>query len=111
MAEYIEREALRERMESVDWYHAGESGVLVHGATSDMESYLPTKEVYRAICEAPAADVVEVKHGRWEFDGSDFADIWKCSACGEDWYFEYDPRDAETPVKFCPNCGARMDGE
>lgn len=59
----------------------------------------------------PAADVVEVKHGRWEFDGSDFADIWKCTACGVDWFFEYDPRSAETRVNYCPECGARMDGE
>ena len=49
--------------------------------------------------------------GRWVFDGSDFADIWKCTACGEDWYFEYDPRDAETLVNYCPNCGAKMDLE
>jgi DNA-directed RNA polymerase subunit RPC12/RpoP len=60
---------------------------------------------------ATTVDAVPVVHGRWEFDGSDFADIWKCSACGKDWYFEYDPRDAETPVKFCPDCGARMDGD
>ena len=55
-----------------------------------------------------AADVVPVVHGRWEFDGSDWSDIWKCSACGDEWFFEYDPRDEETLVKYCPNCGAHM---
>lgn len=57
---YIERETFRDRMESVDWYHVNDNGVLIHGATSEMESYLPTKEVYRVIDEAPTADVVEV---------------------------------------------------
>lgn len=63
-----------------------------------------------ALGNAPTVDAVPVVHGRWEFDGSDWSDIWKCSACGDEWFFEYDPRDAETLVKFCPNCGARMDG-
>ena len=62
------------------------------------------------IALAPTVDAVPVVHGRWEFDGSDFADIWKCTACGDDWFFEYDPRDNETRVNYCPNCGARMDG-
>ena len=52
-----------------------------------------------------------VVHGRWKFNGSDFADIWKCTACGDDWFFEYDPRDNETCINYCPNCGARMDGD
>lgn len=65
----------------------------------------------------PAADVVEVRHGRWvpgreisrtmlidETIAIEYED-WHCSECGvvvEDW--EY-PR-----YKFCPHCGAKMDG-
>lgn len=69
------------------------------------------RRIMNHIGKLPAADVEPVVHGRWKFDGSDFADIWKCTACGDDWYFEYDPRDDETRVNYCPNCGARMDGE
>ena len=98
MAEYIEREALLKRI--------GEEYDLNYG-----EILTDPSDFADMVDFAPAADVAPVVHGRWEFDGSDFADIWKCSACSEDWYFEYDPRDAETLVKFCPNCGARMDGE
>ena len=91
MAEYIEREAL---IAEYDRVHVGTAG----GAR-------------KLMVDAPSADVVPVVRGHWEFDGSDWSDIWKCSACGDEWFFEYDPRDAETLVKFCPNCGARMDGE
>lgn len=54
------------------------------------------------IVESPAADVVEVKRGRWEHEGGDWSDIWMCTACGESWFFEYNP------TAFCPNCGADM---
>ena len=45
----------------------------------------------------PAADVVEQKHGKWE---SVDDVIWLCSNC------HY----AHGRSNFCPNCGARMDG-
>ena len=48
----------------------------------------------------PAADAVEVVHGRWIWDKR-FAD-YVCSEC-HNW-------DLKTP-NYCPNCGARMDGE
>lgn len=43
-------------------------------------------------------DVAPVKHGRWD---SDMSGAW-CSVCGEYSEGEY---------SYCPNCGARMDGE
>lgn len=51
---------------------------------------------------APAADVVEVKHGEWSFVGSDrWNDCFQCSACG---------KMAMDDSNYCPNCGAKMDG-
>ena len=49
----------------------------------------------------PAADVVEVKRGRWEVvdKGHGFSD-WKCSVCGGSGRGDY---------LICPWCGARMD--
>lgn len=99
MIEYIEREALVKEFER---FGLGEHS-LIERVFAD--------GVYAVIENAPAADVAPVVHGRWEHDGGDFSDIWKCTACGEDWFFEYDPTDADTPVKYCPDCGARMDGE
>ena len=57
----------------------------------------------------PAADVAEVRHGRWEdphWRNSDFA--CNCSACGvEAIHREY--RWHERGIyPICPNCGARM---
>ena len=46
----------------------------------------------------PIADVAPVRHGRWDFDMSG---AW-CSVCGE-----Y----SEGRYCYCPNCGAKMDGE
>lgn len=108
MDEYIKREAVQDRMESVDWYHVNDSGELIHGATSDMDSYLPTKEVYRVIDEVPAAEVAPVVHGRWEWkNGKPF-----CSVCKEQAEPRHHFEDGTVEeYDYCPNCGARMDGE
>ena len=51
------------------------------------------------------ADVVEVRHG--EYHNARFTDgvfyQEQCSICGE-WTYDYDKN-------YCPNCGAKMDGE
>ena len=58
----------------------------------------------------PAADVAEVKHGRWEdgkrmgLDGT-FHWFRQCSECLYE--REDDNEDKDTP--YCPNCGSRMD--
>ena len=52
---------------------------------------------------APTVDAEPVMRGCWE---SDQAELWECSLCGksvlekEGWL-----------GKYCPHCGARMDGE
>lgn len=55
----------------------------------------------------PAADVVEVRHGRWIPKNSDGS--WRvdtCSVCGKDThYVRYAPA-----YDYCPNCGAKLDG-
>lgn len=57
--------------------------------------------VLRQIQQIPAADVVEVVHGRW-VDAHKGLSSCKCTVCGAVY---------ETETKYCPNCGARMDGE
>lgn len=62
-----------------------------------------------ALAEAvPAADVQEVRHGRWkeEFDGIDT--IYECSVCGEP-FVTLDGTPADNLWNYCPNCGSRMD--
>lgn len=61
----------------------------------------------RSINRIPAADVVEVRHGEWEpiMQELNYYDTCKCSVCGT----VIDVSEAH--YKFCPNCGAKMDGE
>lgn len=57
----------------------------------------PVTKLKRAIRRLPSADVAQVRHGRWD---SDMSGAW-CSVCGE-----Y----SEGEWNYCPNCGAKMDG-
>ena len=85
MAEYIDREAL---IAEYDRVHKGEAG----GAR-------------KLMVDAPAADVAEVRHGRWvkiQFAGEPTTFGYRCSECilTNDIYTSY-----------CPWCGAKMDGK
>ena len=67
------------------------------------------------LADAPTVDAVPVRHGRWvdkqlikSFKHTNIP-VVECSACGIDFcdiinnhYFMYN---------YCPNCGAKMDGE
>lgn len=61
--------------------------------------------------DTPAADVAPVVHGRWirfkETDPETGYIHMKCSACSAYWS---DPSHADH-FRYCPNCGAKMDGE
>ena len=65
-------------------------------------------EIINLIDEAPTVDAVEVVHGRWEqvyHDGSWRVD--RCSICHRRMHYV----DYDQPYAYCPNCGAKMDGE
>lgn len=64
----------------------------------------------------PTADVVEVRHGEWELHGNDddLGSTYWCSHCRyqvDEELFYPNGYAEEKPYKFCPNCGAKMDGE
>lgn len=52
-------------------------------------------------------DVQRVKRGRWIMH-SDYPDKIICSRCNSDCDAYFCERDS---MKYCPNCGARMDGD
>ena len=68
----------------------------------DRQHQGPPGGARKIIAEAPAADVVEVRHGRWEHLNWGF-EYDRCSVCG------YEHRYAEQ-FACCPSCGAKMDG-
>ena len=76
------------------------------------------RDVIKYIKEQPTVDAVEVVHGRWEpdlhhLDGQPYKDEWygyilKCSACGGTMMGD---GDLVCRDNYCPNCGAKMDGD
>lgn len=98
MAEYIDREALMNQIKEI---HCAEcdnyNGLRCRACwVDDTLDYIDSE---------PAADVAPVRHGRWGTH-SDRPDSLICSVCkcGFDMW-KHDPHN------YCPNCGAKMDGE
>ena len=67
------------------------------------------RKALRCISEAPTADVVKVKHGEWFLLDECANEGVYCSVCRKKVYrAEY--ANQKIKSKFCPNCGAKMDG-
>lgn len=97
MNEYIDRTALKKRFQKrlirlEKYVHSEFTKGLFYGCGTDMS----------LIDEFPAADVVEVRHGRWIFEPGK---IPYCSECKE--YSD----DGDKGAAICPWCGTRMDKE
>lgn len=97
MAEYIDREAL---VAKFDRMGLGEHS-FIEKVFSD--------GVRTIIAEMPAADVVPVVHGRWEYNAQTIhtQSLMRCSICG---WWTLDPS-VDGAYHYCPNCGAKMDLE
>ena len=89
MAEYISKQAFKEKYLCCGW--------LPEMSEEEFNSF-------------PAADVVEVRHGRWgEYESfllTSSLNGHPCSECGMHFSTLAIP-----VMKYCPNCGARMDKE
>ena len=61
----------------------------------------------------PTVDAVEVAHGEWEITEDDYLSLveMKCSVCGESYGFEWFEDIQPKSYHYCPNCGAKMDGD
>lgn len=89
MAEYIDREAANLALaeQGFDWDKAKQ-----------------------ALASVPAADVVPVVHGRWDERKEH---IYLANGACKEWInFYCSECDApnSSPIDYCPNCGAKMDG-
>lgn len=55
--------------------------------------------------DAPTAEAVKVKRGKWEYIGTDKqGNVFRCSNCALRIGLDYE-------TNYCPNCGAKMDLE
>lgn len=96
MAEYIEREA---RLKEID------KAFEEYGQNGDILKLF--SECRASILFAPAADVVEVRHGEWAGDA--FCDVLTCKECSYEHALYVLGKLSAT--NYCPNCGAKMDGK
>ena len=96
MDEYIEREAAVKMAESYGLQNGSSLGM--HSGIADY--------IAEAISIIPAADVALVRHGRWIERGYVCGENeYQCSQCKEtEW------RTSASRLKYCPFCGAKMDG-
>ena len=79
-----------------------------------MAPVMRVSRLFDKLAKVPAADVAEVAYGQWEGEGDGYADgeivldVWHCSQCG---YCIDDGTDnPDCLPKYCPGCGAKMDG-
>ena len=98
MSEYIKRENAEREVEDIR--NANE-------LFGDAAAIGTANQILSRLKHIRAADVVEVRNGYWK-DGDEPIIPYEghydgnCSICGE-W--------SEYLTDYCPNCGARMDGE
>lgn len=102
MKEYIEREAVLNRLEqSMRWCENElEIGEFKRGCMASLRDEIGNIKHSEVI---PSADVEEVRHGEWEYYTIGVTSYRECSVCGEN-----SPSGFKSP--YCPNCGAKMDG-
>ena len=87
MYEYIERKAIRDALYDAD-------AITMSGV--------------KILNQFPVADVAPVQHGRW-IDKGEYAVCTECGGRSSTQYDSVEPIPLMT--QFCPNCGAKMDGE
>ena len=62
-----------------------------------------------SVVRSAIVDAVEVVHGEWVIERSPVEAEFKCSEC-DYLYIDADSY-AKEKYNYCPNCGAKMDGE
>ena len=97
MAEYIKRDKAIAALNKV----RDDQRVFKYATASDFLSARDAIERAIKVLESlPAADVAQVRHGRWIASHDEFC---ACSICKYPVYVGWNQ------TNYCPNCGAKMD--
>lgn len=121
MSKYIKAEVLKNNIHKLVWTQDMKSvekfvDSLPAADVVEKEKYDRLLEnsliVSSALQKYQKADVEEVRHGRWEDSRRlDFGGIYhwfrQCSEC----LYEREDYTPEKDTNYCPNCGAKMDGD
>ena len=100
--EYVEREVISEGIRKY-YYKNPPNSSYQEGFDYGLD------KAQRVILNAPAADVVEVRHGRWiqpHWKNSNYC--YTCSKCRSEAMHEKYEWAKQGIYPICPNCGARM---
>lgn len=92
MSEYIDRAAVKD--EILSW-----------AVCINHPELLSKEDTMYCIDNIPAADVAEVRHGRWEMVPYNGVYDMRCSVCG------FCPGIRFYSSNYCPECGAKMGEE
>ena len=112
MNDYIKREDAVERVAFELMYEAAIAKGLSYKELFEHEAEIQERVkmyVQKWLEQVPSADVVEVKHGKWIKATDDgvwsYADAYaECDQCHKVIFNGWS-------MNYCPNCGAKMDGE
>lgn len=111
MAEYIDRETAIKTAEHA--YNEWNLAMAAADGKREINLVYKRQELCKAVASvfdsAPAADVAPVVHGRWIGAPLCGNDSCRCSECGS-WHNIHANLRGEIMQKYCPNCGAKMDG-
>lgn len=90
-----------------------EKGDLLNTAKANENALIGMASLYDIFCivdDTQLADAVEVKHGYWILLDECANEGVYCSVCSKKVYRK-DYANQNLKSNFCPNCGAKMDGE
>ena len=106
MAEYIERGKLVEFLKQVrrDLPHDSKDFFTRDEMILNLQQFVESKSF------VPSEDVEPVRRGHWICVGDIDEYIFECSECHEIYYLN-DGTPKEQQYNYCPNCGAKMEGE
>ena len=108
MAEYINKEAAYDYATLDSWYIASVTNGTPVWTEEHLEELL--NDFYVIPKDTPAANVVEVKHGKWIKKTDDYdCEYIKCSVCKEEFYPPENAFSFDRLPKYCQDCGAKMD--
>ena len=102
-AKYIDREALVEWLKRIPLKDLSDGRGLCRVIFED-----DFKRAIKKIPKGIIVDVSPVRHGRWISVPHKLARV--CSVCNRDEPYKFADIDADV-YDYCPNCGAKMDGE
>ena len=110
MSRYIDADVAKKAMQKLE-----DDDFELYGC--DIPEGFHADRAIKVIDNIPIADVQAVKHGKWgkvtEPLGWQDVECASCSICGESYILdeEHDFDTTKELFNFCPNCGARMDGD